>query len=507
MVLPLVAVFFFSGGGIGGFPLLIVLPVIGFALLTGFTTWYSVRYRVDDDELVFVRGILSRDVRRVPLSRIHNVAVTQNVLHRMLDVAVARIETAGGEGAEAELNVVAMSEVERLRGRIFARRAEPTGEDRSEEGAGANLDPSGSGRGAWDEAAAPPTELVGVPIQDLVIYGLTRNRSGKILAALFGLSWELTQFGDTGWRSLIRFWPFLDPAWFDLDAGSAGLGTGLSAWLAPARFAVAAGTMIVLLLLLNVVSVVWAVVQLYGFRLTRRYDDLRSSFGMLTRHTATIPRRRIQSVAVQRGWLYRRLGRASLSVETAGSDASSNAVAQRMWLSPVSADPTVAPLLEQAQPGMPDPSTIDWQPVSPRARRRITRRRLYVLPFVLAALAALPFVRGWALLAVPPYVALAWWEAGRRAAGLGWAVDEWGLWLRRGWWTHTMAVVRPAKLQNVSLIASPFDRRANMATLVVDTAGHHDPTHRLVLPYLPAAQAEALRDGLLRRAAQTTFRW
>lgn len=72
------------------------------------------------------------------------------------------------------------------------------------------------------------------------------------------------------------------------------------------------------LVLVRLISMVWAFVRLYDFRLTRRGQDLRITYGLFTRVTATIPVGRIQTLTVHQGWLHRRFRRASIRVETAG---------------------------------------------------------------------------------------------------------------------------------------------------------------------------------------------
>ena len=52
--------------------------------------------------------------------------------------------------------------------------------------------------------------------------------------------------------------------------------------------------------------------RFWGFRLQRAGEDLRISAGLLTRTSATIPRRRIQVVAVHESILRRLLKRASV---------------------------------------------------------------------------------------------------------------------------------------------------------------------------------------------------
>ena len=77
---------------------------------------------------------------------------------------------------------------------------------------------------------------------------------------------------------------------------------------------------------------------------------------------------------------------------------------------------------------------------------------------------------------------------------------------RKGWWTRRWTLVRHAKIQTVTLVTSPFDRRWKMATVRVDTAGGSS-VEGFSLPYLSPAVAEELREDLVRRSAHLEFRW
>jgi membrane protein YdbS with pleckstrin-like domain len=54
---------------------------------------------------------------------------------------------------------------------------------------------------------------------------------------------------------------------------------------------------------------------------------------------------------------------------------------------------------------------------------------------------------------------------------------------------------------------SPFDRRAAMARVRVDTAGAGATAHRVDIPYLSREAARELFDLLSLQAARTAFRW
>jgi membrane protein YdbS with pleckstrin-like domain len=129
---------------------------------------------------------------------------------------------------------------------------------------------------------------------------------------------------------------------------------------------------------------------------------------------------------------------------------------------------------------------------------------------LLAILATAPFVIwfGWAgLLVLPltaPWPSLAVWTHVRHTR---WASTADSLVFRSGWLWRELTVVPVAKIQVVRRVESPFDRRAAMAGIRVDTAGSASPAHRISIPYLAPDVASALYERLTSQAAQTAFRW
>ena len=63
------------------------------------------------------------------------------------------------------------------------------------------------------------------------------------------------------------------------------------------------------------------------------------------------------------------------------------------------------------------------------------------------------------------------------------------------------------KIQAVAMHQTPFDRRAVMARVRVDTAGAGEFSHRVDIPYLDQQVARGLAQRLSAAAANTTFRW
>lgn len=117
-----------------------------------------------------------------------------------------------------------------------------------------------------------------------------------------------------------------------------------------------------------------------------------------------------------------------------------------------------------------------------------------VAGIVLADLA--PFFVG-ALAALIIGTSLGWLYAARyaRAFSAVHLVD--GMLIRRGVWWRGEVFVPRARIQHTEINQGPLDRRWGMASVAIHTAGTR--LESIVVPGLPRALAESLRDALLDR--------
>jgi len=259
---------------------------------------------------------------------------------------------------------------------------------------------------------------------------------------------------------------------------------------------------------LRILSIVWAIVRLYGFRLTRVGADLRTEYGLLTRVSATVPLHRIQTLTIRRGLLHRWFDRASVRVETAGGQAAGDAAGQssrrRESLAPIISEPELPALLRIVLPDLNLGEPV-WHGPAAGAFARELRARL-VLALIGALLSALA-LGWWAVAVLAFFFAWGWTSACIYTAHLGWAVIDGAVLFRTGWiWRH-LTVARFSKVQAVSMTQSPFDRRHRMASVRVDTAGAGGASHRVDIPYLHVETAAELYGQLGTAAARTAFRW
>lgn len=456
------------------------------AVLISIARYLSFRLRYDDDGLVIRTGLVFRNERHVPFSRIQNVDAVQNVFHRLFGVVEVRVETGGGKEEEARLSVLPQAAFDDMRRRVFTGRAPglpaalPTDEPVAVHG------PSGD-------------SLVHLSWRELLLCGWLDNKGMVIIGAASGALWESglgngvmgRVFGDSEsiGRGFFR----------EIFRGLFGGGE-----LPFGRIGLTLAGFLVFLLLVRLLSMAWAFVRLYDFRLTRLGEDLRTEYGLFTKVTATVPIRRVQTITVRAGPLHRWLRRATVRVETAGGAGDKSAAHMREWLAPLIRQSALPGLLQGVLPGF-DVSALSWQPVHPRAFARALKPKLALTAFItlIAALAigwgaigVLILILPWAIVTARQYV-----------KHLAWAESDEMVVMRSGWLWQQMTLARVNKIQAVTMHQSPFDRRAAMARVRIDTAGGSEFSHRIDVPYLDHEVARGLFARLSAQAANTAFRW
>jgi putative membrane protein len=458
--------------------MLFILPNAAFAVFRYFTY----RYRYDESELVIRSGLLFRRERHIPYARIQNIDAVQNILHRVLHVVDVRLETGGGATAEATMSVLPQSALTEMRERVFAGRH--------------SLTPTASEQADLGPAVAP-RPLLHLDRRELLLCGFIENRGAVLIAAAFGLIWELGLFDR------------VVTAVVGEEITSRGVlrnfvrGVISNATVSWDRIALTVVAFIGVLLLIRVFSMAWAVVRLHDYTLTLVDDDARSQFGLLTRVAQTIPLRRIQALSVREGPWHRYFGRVAVRVNTAGGRLEEqSANTDREYVAPIlrreALDDLVRALIGVTVSG------ATWNPPHPHAFRREVKGWLTTAA-ILCVLAA-GYLRWDALPLVP--LTLIWAIVGARQTvrHLGWAETDEAILFKSGWvWRRTI-VVRLAKIQTVTLHHSPFDRRMAMARVHVDTAAATEGS-AIDIPYLGSETATALYTRLAAEAARRQFKW
>ncbi len=466
---------------------LLVIP----ALLLSVARYWSFRLHYGEDELTIRSGLFFRNERRIPFARIQNLDAVQNVFHRLLSVVEIRIETGGGAEAEARISVLPVTALDEMRTRVFKGRGAPSSSS-------ANAPLTAADDATLETNDVPASRvLLHLPVRELLLCGFLENKGMVLVAAAYGVLLEA--------GLLNRLWEGLFAVNIDARRLIRDLGAAVfeGAPVPGGGLVMAAAGVAAFFVVVRIISMVWAFVRLYGFRLSRVGDDLRIEYGLFTRVTATVPIHRVQTLTIEEGWLHRRLDRASVRVETAGGQ-SGAATRDREWVAPLVHTSTLGTLLADVLPGV-DIDRTDWHPVHPRAFRRAIKPALAVALFAVLVSILVLGPRG--LVIAIPILAWAVFATRRRVACLGWLASETVVGFRSGWITHRRTLARVNKIQAVAARSSPLDRRAGMAKVRVDTAGAGEWSHRVDIPYLADSVARDLCDRLALQAARTAFRW
>jgi putative membrane protein len=458
-----------------------MLFVLVFGVGSAVLRYLTFRLTYEGDELVVRSGILFRNERHVPYHRIQNLDATRGVVHRLFGVAEVSVETGSGQKPEARISVLRESQFEEMRRRVFEGRTSP---------------------GEPPDTHETSDTLLHLPPLELLLLGLLDNRGFLFIAAAYGAVWESGLQGVI-WDRLSAHLAApgaVSSIWYGLKAGQAP-----SFWL----LAFMAAGLLGLVVVIRVLSMVWVSATLHDFRLTGAGEDLRTEYGLFTRVTTTVPRRRIQSLTVVATPLQRLCGRASIHVATAGSTAGAEAVASRPRerLAPIIRAADVTALVRHVLPTA-DIDSFAWQPLHPRAASRASKPLLALHTAIAVGLLAVdprfwPVPLAYLAICALPTVAV----TRQHVRHIAWALDEHVVAVRSGWLWRSVTVAPVAKIQSVTATESPFDRRAIMAALAIDTAGGAVALPRLRIPYLPRDTAMALMASLSTKAAHTTFRW
>ncbi|MBZ0113269.1 MAG: PH domain-containing protein [Thermoanaerobaculia bacterium] len=510
LVMPLLFVLFASASNPWArfelFGALFIIP----ALIGGIIKQRVYNYRFGEDDLVVRDGVLTRKERHIPYDRIHNIAVVRNPLHRLLGVASARIETAGGGSPEAVMSVLSMAAIGELRERAL---------DLDESPRLSTIASDGEGTPEPTARRRTFSTLLQVPASELVRLGLTSGRGGVVLGAVAGLlfqfqGWEFDRDWGSEWKSHIPGnLSNLVPDFIARNFEKGALG---------GQILIGLGALLLFLIVMRVLSMFWHLVKYYGFTLLREGNDLRSEYGLLTTISSLLPVHRIQLITVRTTLLQRWLDRSTIQLESAGASdegselstqvGGSGASKRRQYLAPILASSKVAPFLIHTLPEA-DLENVRWNSLSQQARQRILNRILRItapLTLILAfvfGLTPLP-VNPWSVLWLPAivlptaYIGTAGW-----LRFTAWGLGDQAIFYRSGWLSKSVSLVPFSKIQTVSLQESPFDRRRCMASLSVDTAGASPMGHRIAIPYLDATVANDLQRRLYAEAEATEFDW
>ncbi|PSP63481.1 hypothetical protein BRC79_11305 [Halobacteriales archaeon QH_8_67_27] len=414
--------------------------VLGIAAITGYLVarYRRFEYELTPDTFDIRSGVLSRRQREIPLRRIQNVDISQNVVQRLLSVAQVGLETAGGGGTEAQLRYVGVEQAERLQAEIsrLSRAADA-----------ADGEPTVADEERFETIFEMSERELGV----LALVSMDLRIASFLL---FGASVFAPSAGS-----------MFDPqSWYEYGFGFESL---VRAVLGPAA-ALAA------VVALALVSGALSAARYYGFTLDRGDEELRYERGLLQKFSGTIPLSKVQTLTVKENVIARLLGYAGLTIETAGYTPTSGESNGSQSAIPVAERDRVVSLARSLEAF--DATGFERPPK--RARLRYGFRYAIGLALVVALLYLGTRFTNFRLYWYVPLVAvpLIPVAAHLKWANRGYALGADHVVTRNGFWNRKQKIVPYHRVQAVFTTETVFQRRRDLATVTIDTAGSQSIT-------------------------------
>lgn len=448
------------------------VAVIGALAVGAVLSWWMFRFHVEGDELIVQRGVLARERKTLPLSRIQSVSVDQQLLHRMVGLVRARVETAGSAGAEFSIDAIDKGTADSIRRLVIAERASVVGADATDDAVGAGDLPTTAATAVAD---AEGTIMLRRSTMDLVKVALTRN-------PLPGLAFVGATLGL-----------YEDAAGFfglSLDSFEGQLDTILASLAVIIPIVVVFGVLVIFIF-----GIVSTLTRFHDLTLWRTPDGLRTTAGLFSRLERTSPLNRIQIVRTRQNLIERFFDIRVVTLPTASTSVSDAHTLRLPGTTRAELD-DIRGLLTDAAAERPSLT----QGIAPVAVRRWF---LFggVLPAIAAGL-AIGWRFGWLGALTVLWLPIAWVSARAVHARWRWDLNGTSLEVEHGLITKLGALVALHKTQVVEVRRSLFHRRNDLASLVVATA-----SGRVFIPHLPLATALDLRDRILFHVETSRRSW
>ncbi|WP_173104438.1 PH domain-containing protein [Bacillus sp. KH172YL63] len=426
MVVPFVFLFVLNRGEKSGFldylPLLVMVAVPVFVLVSGIVKWLRFSYRLEEGELRIEYGLFVKKKRYIPIERIQSLNFSEGILHRPFGLVKVKVETAGSSNpreSEAELTAVSKEEAVELE-RLIYREKKNASADRAEE---------------QPEVERSAKAYFSLSAKDLWVLAATSGGIGVILS---GVMLFVSQFNE--------FIPY--------EAVYDELAVFVRSGVLIVAVAALAGLLFTWLL-----SILWTFVIYGDFQIKLVDSHIVMTRGLLEKKQVTVPLNRVQGIRVVENPLRQLLGYCTVHIENAGGSVLEKD-STSIKLLPIVRKKRVAELLKGI---FPDYVIEENYKRLPRRslRRYVFRQSVSVL--VLSG-AACYFFWPYGSLALLLTVPFGMWGYMQYRTG-GWRIDDGQLSLQyRGFLKHTM-YMKKNRIQSMDGNESWFQSRKGLATL------------------------------------------
>jgi len=435
-----------------------IIGISLFILFRSIVEFFYFRFYMANEELIIKKGFIRRKNIAIPLQKIQAVHIEQSLLHQALGVVKVKIDTAGTERTEAEIDAIHERKAEELKDFLMHERQQLAGD-------------------MPVEPAAPGVPIIRLKSADILKLGISANHIKAffvVLATVISLFQNLKEvFGD----SIIR------------TVEESSITNGLLASIP---------LLVILVMLVSVtVSMVGILLKYYDFTLSETPLAYKLRSGLINSRQFLVPFTRIQYVSCEANWVRRKIGLYNVEFhQVSGSRVNEK---QRVKV-PVTRASFIEPLFSHYHELIQQTahSSHPIHPIYPLCRMLMAG----VLPvFILLPVTQVAGWNAWMLLLLLwiPYKFL---NAYFYRKNFRLFISPDAFQVNSGIWGREVKVVKWYKIQQVKLRQSIYQRRKNLATIKLYTAGGY-----VKIPFIPLELAKMVQNYALYEVERSHRPW
>ncbi len=421
---------------LGLFALIFVVPV---AVLN----YYFYKYSISEQEVTIKSGILSKKQRVIPLSKIQNINIEQNILQKILRITQLKLETAGDATSEASLQFISYKEAENIQEYIQAKKDSLYDEEIKEINSDSTNSDDNIGIAQNNSKEETSDEIFRLTPRELIRFGMLRFRPVVLLFMSWVYSFAqpiLFTNESNEFDHIIDFFRSLNE--FELVLYLSGLlfAIILTSWVAD------------IILTFN---------KYYKFNLRLAKNKLHTSFGFTSTKRATIPLKRLQSLTLRTNLIKKKFDFYSLDIQTAGFGENN---LKPEAVIPFSKREKILNLIKDLfNFEIPE----ELHQISPLSVRRAFFKLSIFWSVVIISSYFMIDLYALALAVIYPVL---YWYAYLRFINRGYIISEDKLAVKQGVFFKSLTVIPIRKIQTFRIHQTIFQRRLGLATVNVDTA-------------------------------------
>jgi putative membrane protein len=440
LLIPIYLAFFQNNKGELTYLYFLMFSLI-FTLPSILLTYFYFSFYITNKELVIKSGVLAKQQRNIPIIKIQNVNIQQNILQRLLGIAKVQVETAGDIQTEGLLEFVSKNDAEEI-SKIIKQYQYELQIEKSEKTSDNSQNISQIDINS--EGVIKENVIFQMNINDLIIAGMMRFKPIFLIFGAWIFSY-LQQFSSFNLHLQEYLSNNVDSI-LKMDTFSIFL------------FSIAA--IIIIFVLSWILDIFWTVNIYYGFKLISESNKLITKYGLITKQTVTIPFKKLQQISITTNPIKKKFNYFSLELHTAGFGVQSLSGGIAVPNAKYEKIIEVVDKIRHYQ--IPD----EFIPISKKA---ISRSFFMYMIYLIIVTTGLYFVYHgfvYLLLATP----LLYLGAYLRWRFRGYKIIDDTVFMKHGVILQKIKIIPIKKIQILHIKETFFQRRLGLASLFVDTA-------------------------------------